>query len=290
MDPTLRAFLTAWNWRPDVLFVLTALGTAYAIGWLRLRKRGARAARPWRLVVYLAGLTTVGLALLSPIDTLGSLLFLMHMVQHELLIMVAAPLLLLANPLPASLWGLPRRPRRAMRSLLGRGAAVRRVLRAATWMPVAWGVFVSNLWAWHLPAAYEAALGNELLHDLEHLTFFGTALLFWWPIINPAPRLHGQIPYGLRIVYIVAAAFQNAALGFAIAVTERVLYPSYTAAPRLWGLSPLYDQAFGGGIMSEGGMMFLIPLLVLVARWLNAEERKTRLRESIARRVGEAAR
>ena len=289
MDGILRTFLISWNWRPDVLFVLLALGTAYTIGWTRLRKRGARIARPWRLGVYLAGLGTVALALLSPIDTFGSLLFLMHMVQHELLIMVAAPLLLLGDPLPASLWALPRRPRRAVRRLLGRGAPVRRALWAATWMPVAWGLFVVTLWGWHLPAAYEAALRNELLHDLEHLTFFGTALLFWWPIINPAPRLHGHIAYGLRILYIILATFQNAALGFAIAVPERVLYPFYTAAPRLWGLSPLYDQAFGGGIMSEGGMMFLIPLLVLVARWLNDEERKTRLRESIARRAGEAA-
>jgi cytochrome c oxidase assembly factor CtaG len=157
-------------------------------------------------------------------------------------------------------------------------------------MPVAWGVFVVTLWAWHLPAIYEAALRHELLHDLEHVSFFGTALLFWWPIINPAPRLRRQIPYGFRIVYIVAAAFQNAALGFAVGVTERVLYPSYAAAPRVWGLSPLDDQAFGGGIMSEGGMMFLIPLLILLWRWLNEEERRTRVRESIALRSRETGR
>lgn len=282
MDAPLRIFLLSWNWRPDVLSVLVALGTAFTIGWCRLRKRGARAARPWRLGAYLAGLASVGLALLSPIDTLGSLLFLTHMFQHELLIMVAAPLLLLADPLPACLWALPRGPRRAVRRLLGRGAPVRRVLRAATWMPVAWGVFVVTLWAWHLPAIYEAALRHELLHDLEHVSFFGTALLFWWPIINPAPRLRRQAPFGFRIVYIVAAALQNAALGFTIGVTERVLYPSYAAAPRLWGLSPLYDQAFGGGIMAEGAMMFLIPLLVLLWRWLNEEERRTRVRESIS--------
>ena len=290
MDVPLRTFLLSWNWRPDVLSVLVALGTAYTIGWWRLRKRGARAARPWRLGVYLAGLASVGLALLSPIDALASLLFLMHMVQHELLIMVAAPLVLLADPLPACVWALPRGPRRALRRLLARGAPVRQVLRAATWMPVAWGVFVVNLWAWHLPAIYEAALRHEFLHDLEHVSFFGTALLFWWPIINPAPRLRRQVPYGFRIVYIVAAAFQNAALGFAIGVTERVLYPSYAAAPRVWGLSPLYDQAFGGGIMSEGGMMFLIPLLILLWRWLNEEERRTRVRESIALRSRETGR
>lgn|SRR5574341_826645 len=290
MNPTLRVFLTTWGWRPDVLFVLIALGTTYTIGWCRLRKRGARVARPWRLAVYLAGLGSVALALLSPIDTLASLLFLVHMVQHELLIMIAPPLLLLADPLPILLWGLPRKLRLGVRHLLARGAMVRRILYSGTWMPVAWGLYVVNLWMWHLPVAYEAALRNHLFHDLEHLTFFGTALLFWWPIINPAPRLHGQIAYGFRILYILAATFQSVALGFIIAVTERVLYPSYASAPRLWDLSPLNDQAFGGAIMSEGALMYLIPLLVLINRWLNEEERRARLRESIALGVRNAAR
>ena len=290
MDPTLRALLTTWSWRPDVLFVLIALGTAFAIGWWRLRNRGFRRARRWRALAYVAGLGAVGLALISPVDRLASLSFLVHMVQHELLIMVAPPLLLLADPLPVLIWGLPRKLRLAVRHLLARGAIVRRILYGATWMPVAWGVYVFNLWMWHLPVAYEAALRNHFLHDLEHLAFFGTATLFWWPIINPAPRLHGKVPYGFRIVYILAAAFQSTALGFAIAVTDRVLYAPYMVAPRLWDLTPLDDQAFGGAIMSEGGMMYLIPLLVLIAQWLNDEERMTHLREAIALSGRKAAR
>ena len=288
MDPAFRVFVTAWAWRPDVLAVLITLGTAYTIGWYRLRRQRARVAQAWRLAVYLAGLGTVGLALLSPIDTYASRLFLMHMVQHEILIMVAPPLLLLADPFPVLIWGLPRTVRRSVRHLLARGAWVRRVLRAASWMPVAWGIYVVNLWFWHIPAAYEAALRNNLLHGLEHLTFFATAVLFWWPIINPAPRLHGQIAYGFRIVYVLAAAFQNTALGFTIAVIERVLYASYAIAPRLWNLSPLDDQAYGGAIMSEGGMMFLIPLIVLVNQWLKEEERRTHLAEAIALRIKKA--
>jgi len=289
MDPTLWSFLSQWSWRLDVLFVLIALGTTFTIGWWRLRQRGAWVARPWRLAVYLAGLGSVALALLSPIDSFAPSLFLMHMVQHELIIMVAAPLLLLADPLPIILWSLPRNFRLGVRRLLARGAMVRQILRSATWMPVAGGLFVVNLWAWHIPAAYEAALRNHLLHHMEHLSFFGTAVLFWWPIINPAPRLHGQVAYGFRILYILAATFQTVALGFAIAVTERVLYSHYAAAPRLWGISPLDDQAYGGAIMSEAGMMFLIPLLVLVNRWLNEEERRTRLRESMTLRIRKAA-
>lgn len=290
MDLTLKAFLTSWSLRPDVILVVALLGSAYTAGWRRLKKRGPHVARKWQLMVYIVGLATVGLALLSPIDSFTSSLFLMHMIQHELLMMVAAPLLLLANPLPAFLWALPRRPRHGIGRLLTRRALVRRGLWALTLMPVAWLLYVVNLWVWHHPAMYEAALRNDLIHDLEHLAFFGTALLFWWPIINPAPRLHGHIHHGLRIVYVVAAAFQNTALGFLIATTERVLYLSYMAAPRLWGLSPLADQGWGGAIMSEGGMMYVIAVLVLVAKLLEREEQVTRQREAMELSHGGRAR
>jgi cytochrome c oxidase assembly factor CtaG len=218
----------------------------------------------------------VGLALLSPIDRFASVLFTLHMVQHLLLIMVAAPLLLLADPLPAFLWALPRRARHRVGRLLRREAALRRGVWILTWMPVAWLVFVGNLWAWHHPAAYQAALRHEAIHDVEHLTFFGTALLFWWPIINPAPRVRGLLHLGrptLHILYCMAAAAQSVALGAVIALPEHVLYPCYAAAPRLWGLSPLNDQALGGGIMWVSAHMYLLPILLMVARFLNEEAR-----------------
>ena len=264
-----------------MLFV-AILGTAYTTGWWRLRGQGARIARRWQLGSYLAGLGIICLALLSPIDSFGSVLFFIHMIQHKLLTMVAPPLLLLADPLPMILWGLPKNARRHVGRLLTRHSPVRRGLWALTWMPMAWLVFVVNLWGWHHPTAYQAALRNEVLHDLEHLSFFLAALLFWWPVTDPAPRVHGHIPYGLRIVYVVAAAFQNTALGFLIAVSDRVLYPYYTTTPRLWGMSPAYDQALGGGIMSEGGMMHVVTVLVLIARMLDHEQRITREREARA--------
>jgi putative membrane protein len=186
-------------------------------------------------------------ALLSPIDRLAGVLFSMHMVQHLLLMMVAAPLLLCANPLPVFLWALPYRARHRLGRLLSRDAMVRSGLRALPWMPLAWPVFVVNLWAWHHPAIYQVALRHDRIHDLEHLAFFGTALLFWWPIINPAPWVRGRIHPGLQLVYLMAATGQNILLGAVIALTRRVLYPCYLTPPRLWGLSALNDQALGGG-------------------------------------------
>lgn len=284
-DPTLRALLGSWHWRPEVLLVLATLGSVYVCGWWRLLEAGHRPlARRARLALYLAGLAAVGLALLSPLDGLAHRLFSAHMIQHLLLIMIAAPLLLLGNPLPACLWGLPRRFRRRVGRLLVRSAPVRRLLWAVTLMPVAWLLFVLNLWLWHLPAAYESALRHHVVHDVEHLAFFGTALLFWWPIIEPAPRLHERIPRGFAILYLIAATGQNTLLGASIALAARVRYPYYAASPPVLGLSPLDDQALAGGIMWTSGHMYLVPILVVVAKMLDREERLTRQREAVGGR------
>ncbi len=139
-------------------------------------------------------------------------------------------------------------------------------------MPVTWPLYVLNLWAWHLPVLYQLALREPGVHDAEHISFFVTALLFWWPIVNPSPRLHGQISYGYRIIYLVAATLQNTLLGMAISIPERVLYPFYATVPQLRALAPIDDQALGGGIMWVSGHMYLIPILVLVARLLQQEK------------------
>lgn len=275
MDPTLGPILLHWHWRPDVLLVLLAFGAAYVRGWRRLRGRGHRHLAPrWRLAAYLGGLMAVALALLSPLEHLAEVLFTAHMLQHQLLLMVAPPLLLLGNPFPLVMWGLPRRLRQPVGRALGRQGAARAAWRLLTWMPVAGLLYALNLSAWHVPVAYEAALRNGIVHDVEHLAFFGTAVLFWWPIVNPAPRLHrlrGGLHYGYRIGYLILATGLNTFLGAVLGLSERVIYPSYAAAPGLFGLSPVDDQALGGGVMWSGGHMFLIGILVLLHRAMHSE-------------------
>ena len=284
-DPNLKTLLLEWHLRPDVLLVLVATAGAYAVGWWRLRRAGHRLiARGWRLLSYLSGLVFVAVALMSPIGYLAHQLFTAHMIQHILLIMVAAPLLLLGNPLPASLWGLPKGLRHSVGRLLVRGAFMRNAIWALTLMPVAWIAYVGNLWLWHLPVAYQAALRHHAVHDLEHLLFFGTAILFWWPIIEPAPRLHGLVHSAFGILYLIAATGQNTLLGALLALPERLIYPYYAEPPRLFGLTPLEDQALAGGIMWSMGHMYLIPLLLLVARILNRQEEANRRAEAIERR------
>jgi putative membrane protein len=261
-----------WHWRPSVLLLLILFATIYVRGWLRLRKQNARAVQSWQLALYFLGLAAIGAALLSPIDALSSVSLSMHMIQHLLLLMISPLLILLANPFVHSLWGIPKKWRRGIGHLFVRRSVFRSVTWGLTLMPVSWCLYVLNLWAWHSPALYQMALREPGVHDAEHILFFLTAFFFWWPIVNTSPRLHGEISHGYRIIYLVAATLQNTLLGMAISIPERVLYPFYATVPQLRALAPIDDQALGGGIMWVSGHMYLVPILVLIARLLKQEE------------------
>ncbi len=261
-----------WNFRADILLVLALAAGIYLTGWSRLRRQADGAATLSGLALYLGGIAALFTALVSPVDRLAAESLSMHMVQHILLLMIAPLGILLANPFAAVVWGLPAAIREPFAGLFRDGAPLRSALSVLTAMPVAWTLYVANLWAWHHPALYQAALEYWWLHDLEHWLFFGTAVLFWWPIVNAAPLFRPTRPLGLRIVYLVAATLQNTLLGMAIALPERVLYPFYAAVPVIEKLSPIQDQALGGGIMWVSGHMYIVPILVLVARRLIAED------------------
>src|SRR5213593_59279 len=208
--------------------VLAGLVAAYVRGWRRLRAVG-HAPPLWRLALYALGLTAVTAALLSPLDGLAAARFSAHMGQHLLLTMMAAPLLLLGNPLPLVLWGLPSRARRPLAATLRPRRWLRATLSALTSLPVAGVLHVTTVWIWHLPFLYDAAVEHEVVHAVEHATFFATAILFWWPIIQPAPRLRPWPHPGFQILYLLVATAQSAALGLLLTVPERALYPHYVS-------------------------------------------------------------
>lgn len=288
MDPVLSALLRSWELRPSVIIVLVLAGTIYTLGWRRLRgsRKGLQRSQHYfatnrRLAAYLGGLAILGLALLSPIDVLAVQLFAMHMVQHLLLIMAAAPLLLLANPFPFMMWGLPENLRRRVAGLFRRRAAFRRGLRAVTSAGLAWMIFVAVFVGWHDPRAYNLALQYDWVHDLEHLTFFGSAVLFWWHVTQAGPRLHRRFSAGARIGYLLAAVPVNIAAGAFIAFSGEPIYTYYTTVPRLWGLTVMQDQMLGGVIMwVPGSMMYIVGALILIGRLLQLEENKPALPES----------
>lgn len=274
MDPVTKALLLSWDVRFEVLLPLTVLGALQLIGWLRLRKRGAqRFANGWRLAAYLTGLVLLILALLSPIDVLSGQLFFMHMIQHLLLVMIAPPLLWLAGPFATGLWALPRPLRIRVGGWFQQESRFRQLLRMTTRPGLSWMLFVGILFGWHDPAAYNLAQGNGWIHDLEHITFFGSAMLFWWRVVGAGPHIHGKNSLLSRIVYVLALVPPNMFLGVAISLAESPIYTYYLSVPRLHGISVMDDQTIAGLIMwIPGSMMYILAALVLAAQLFNKTE------------------
>ena len=261
------------SFRLEVALPLIVVALAYALGWWRLSRRSQRrpAVAPQRPALALAALTALAIALLSPLDALAQRLFVAHMVQHMLLIMVAAPLLLLANPFPVMLWSLPAAPRARIGRWLSRAGGGGRAWGAMTMPLVAWLAFTVIVWGWHVPDAYDAALSSRLLHDAEHVLFFAGAVLFWWPVVHPAPRVRAPVSAAARVIYVVLAAFQTAALGLLLTLAPVLMYRSYETTTLPYGLSPLDDQVWGGVVMwAVGGLIDMLVVLLLVYRSLGA--------------------
>lgn len=272
---TVWDFLGAWQFEPLTLVPLLVIGGLYLRGRARLARRSHhQAGEATRQAYFLTGWLVAAVALLSPIHTFSEELFALHMVQHLLLTGVAVPLLLLANPLPAMLWSL-RSPARAVAGrLLAQPGLLQRTLRLLTHPLLAWWVFTLTIWLWHQPFAYAAALENELLHHLEHLSFVLAAVLFWWPVIGPAP-LRSRLSYPARLLYVFATWLPNSLLGAGITFAPTVLYPFYAARPRHWGLDPLTDQQIAGLIMwIPGDLIFASAMLLLLLAALNQEDRR----------------
>jgi cytochrome c oxidase assembly factor CtaG len=186
--------------------------------------------------------------------------------------MIGVPLLLLADPVPAVLWALPAAARTRVGTLLFRRSPVRRAWDTLTRMPVAWTLYAVVLWAWHVPAAYDAALASPWLHDLEHVAFGVAAAVFWWPIIGPAPRAAAPPTAVARVVYLVLAAFSSGALGVLLAASPTPLY-AYAARDQATG--SLEDQAWGGIVMwAVGGAIDMTAILAVVARVVGGGERR----------------
>lgn len=270
MNPTLSVLLLSWAWRPEIILTLTLAAVIHLVGRGRLKKRGSeKLTARWRSISYLSGLAIVWIALMSPIDVLSAQFFYMHMIQHLLLVMIAPPLLLIANPMPIMLWGLPRTLRREVGRWLQPSSPVRRALHAATGPGIIWLLFVATLVGWHDSQAYNATLVSEFVHDLEHITFFGTAMLFWWTVIGAAPRLRPRMGHGVRIGYTLSVVPPNMLTGVAISFAQEPLYPFYTTVPRLGEMTVMEDQMLGGILMwIPGSMMYLVAALILIAQVL----------------------
>lgn len=246
-----------WNWDPVILLNLVLILWLYRRGWQRLQPRqlkssggGAETARqrlvaPWRAVVFAASIGVLALALISPLDLLGEQLGWAHMVQHMLLMTVAAPLLMLAAPGLICWCGLTPVSRRLfLQTRRALGSRPRRWL----WSPlVAWSLYAVATWVWHLPALYQAALRDPWMHDLQHLTFFISACLFWRVLLDPLARQ--KLAGGLAVLYLFTTTLHATVLGVFMALAPVAWYPDYERTTHWWGLTALEDQQIAGLIM-----------------------------------------
>lgn len=276
------AFLTAWSWEPLVLTGLAIGLGLYLTGWRRLAARDRRRRvlpAPWRLMSFVLGILTIGIAFMSPIATYDEYFFFLHMLQHLLLIQFAAPLLLLGAPPLVILWGLPIALRRGLGRAFARSGVLRWLIAGLTHPLISTSAFVATIAVWHVPTFYDAAQGRTLIHDLEHGLFLGTALLFWWTIIQPTPGRR-RVGYGVAIIALLPPFLECTLLGAILSLASRPLYTTYQLVPRVWGLGVLEDQQLGGIIMwVPSGLLYAIPFFILLGHLLNDEERATRARE-----------
>ena len=246
--------------------------------------RGARARRNWpwwRCLLFLLGLAALVAALASPIDSIALQLFSIHMVQHMLLLAVAGPLLLAGAPVRPLLRGLPIALRRTVVRAVARNTAFRSLVHLLRQPLVAAGLYVVGLYAWHVPALYDAAVEGPVVHVIEHTWFFVTALLFWSVVVDPVP-FRATLPYAARIPFLLlVGAAQNTILGGLLAFSDRLFYAPYAGTTAAYGLDPVTDQRLGGAIMwVPGDLIFLAAASFAFFLWLQSEEQAQRLRES----------
>jgi putative membrane protein len=273
----------------EVFLVLLATALAvgaslYARGVTSLWRRAGsgRGIRRGQALNFALGWAALGASLLSPLDEWAERSFALHMVQHELLMVVAAPLIVLGRPLEAWAWALPPRADRRFAAAL-KVPASRRIARWTTQSLGAWLLHALALWGWHMPALFQAALRDPLVHILQHSCFFASALVYWWSVFG-----RSRMRQGGAIASLFTTMLHTSVLGALLTFAPSPWY----AAEAAWafGLSALEDQQLGGLIMwVPGGLAYMVAGLVLLAQALTPEGwRRVPPAPIVAPRGGEA--
>jgi cytochrome c oxidase assembly factor CtaG len=270
----LTASLQHWSLEPVTIGLLVLSAVAYFAGVRALWARAGHGQGISRrhVAAHGAAIASVVLALISPLPWLSARVFSAHMGQHEILMLMSAPLFVLSQPLLAYVWALPATLR------LQVAAAFRQ-----QWMLRAWHVLTGPfavfalhaavLWAWHAPTLFEAALANEGVHVLQHLSFLFTGALFWWGMVRGR---YGRVGYGVAVLYVFLTGVHSSLLGALMTVSERVWYSSYAGSAPEWSVDPLVDQQLAGLLMwVPSGVIFIVLGLALLSAWLGESERRT---------------
>jgi cytochrome c oxidase assembly factor CtaG len=266
----MRANLS-WTFSPGVLIGAALVLGLYLRRWRAVRRSGssraAAEAPVWRLCCFLASVAIAVAALVSPIDALADQLFFAHMIQHMLLLDLA-PILGILGFTKVILRPATRAVHEIERKAGPLGHPVFAVL-----------LYVGAIWAWHIPAAYDLAVREPLVHVLEHVTFVLAGSLYWWHLLSPIRarmRLDGMGP----IVYMASTKLLVGALGMGLAFAPAALYPYYVHHARVWGISARDDQSIAGLIMAvEQSLVMGVAIVWLFMRALTESERAQQRRE-----------
>jgi putative membrane protein len=280
MPPAVGAVLSYWPFEPAVLLGVELAAVLYLVGGARRGRNHSSATARWRSIAFWLGLGTILLALQSPIEMLARQLFWVHMVQHLLLMAVAAPLLALASPWTRMWRALPLRWRRSIAKPLFRDPRlqpVRWAYRIVSRPGVIWFLAAANLWIWHIPGLYDLTLRNHLVHHLEHSLFLGLSIAFWAQVIDQVP-FHARLGSLGRASYVFLAMIASWGLAAILSFATSPFY-SYSLLPsRPGGISALTDQQLGGGMMwVPGAIPYSIAFIALLFRWLADEDARPRL-------------
>ncbi len=267
---------SAWNGEWTVFLSLAILVFLYLRGVRAVWQRAGRGRAVSGRKILLFSLAALSLlaALVSPLDALSNALFSAHMVQHLLLILAAAPLLVLSDLPLALLWALPRRQAQAFGKRIHRLPALAGAWKLFTHPVTAWLLFTAVMWVWHAPRLYEAALREETVHAVEHLNLLAAAFLFWWVLLRRTRS--NAAGSGMAVPYLFATLMQSGILGALMTFTSKPWYSYYSAEITVpWGLSPLQDQQLAGVIMwIPGGAVFTLLTILYFGFWLRALERR----------------
>jgi putative membrane protein len=284
MPPVTSA--AAWPVEPPLVLLLVAAALYWLGGRSRVSSRRDGLESRGRAGAFYVGLAVIAIALDSPLDPLADRLFAAHMTQHVLLLMVAPPLIVCSAPW-SRLWRpLPLAFRRRSAKAVSRHPRARPLRAAASWLarPVpAWLLFNANLVVWHVPALYDATLRNQGVHELEHLLFLVTALLFWAAVFE-SPPLRVQLQWLGRATYVLGAIVVGWILSIVLALAPHPLYAHYaTLAHRPGGISALADQQVAAGVMwVPGSLTLTIAFVVFLYRWLDPNPAGGRARVHVA--------
>jgi putative membrane protein len=258
------------RWDVAIMVLLGACGAMYLIGTLQLNRRGAHVRRVER-VAFWAGWLAMIAAVAPPMDAAAATAFSSHMAQHELLMLIGTPLMIVGRPILPSLWALPRGLRPAARIGL-QGGLASGLWRWLTLPALAWAVHGAVVWLWHAPVLYEAALASEAVHAVQHATFVGTAALFWWGLIYGR---YGRAGYGASALLVFVTMMHTGALGALFALSTQPFYPLYRQRAPVAGIDPVTDQQLAGLYMwIPSGIVLMIFGLAFMLAWISASEHR----------------